>query len=80
MSKITHSRIVSSRHVSFMYVRQMPCHNTPQREDTLFKAAAEIDKTFDKHMRHYVKSLLEYIKLMDKKDVVTPVWSINILS
>ena len=37
-------------------------------KDTLFKAAAELDKTFDKHMKRYVKSLLECVELMDKKD------------
>ena len=37
-------------------------------QDTLFKAAAELDKTFDKHMKRYVKSLLECVELMDKKD------------
>ena len=36
-------------------------------QDTLFKAAAELDKTFDKHMKRYVKSLLECVELMDKK-------------
>ena len=37
-------------------------------QDTLFKAAAELDKTFDKHTKRYVKSLLECVELMDKKD------------
>ena len=36
-------------------------------QDTLFKAADELDKTFDKQMKRYVKSILQYVELMDKK-------------
>ncbi len=40
-------------------------------QDTLLKAASELDKTFDKHMKRYVKSLLECVALMDKKYAAT---------